>query len=62
VKKTLETWITMVQDAIDKGMTAEQAQDKIVFEEYFPGAPSDPFMKQMRRMMIKNVYEELRKR
>ncbi|MCR4393914.1 MAG: hypothetical protein NUV31_06025, partial [Dehalococcoidales bacterium] len=53
--------IKMVEDAMDRGLSSEEAQDNIRFKDYFPDAPDDEFLRPMRRMMIAHLYEELTK-
>jgi cyclase len=57
----IQTWIRMIREAIDKGWSSEEAQNKISIQDYFPGTVDDEFMKPIRRMMIAHVYDELKK-
>jgi len=61
MENTIKTWIKMVEDAMDRGLSSAEAQDSIRFKDYFPDAPDDEFLRPMRRMMIAHLYEELTK-
>jgi cyclase len=61
MSRIIQTWINMVQGAIEKGWTSEEAQDNLHIQDYFPGTVDDEFMKPIRRMMIAHMYDELKK-
>jgi hypothetical protein len=53
--------IDTVKDAIDKGWSLEEIQEKVTFAERFPPTgPGDP-MAPMRHESIARIYEVLRK-
>lgn len=62
MKNVLNTWINLINDAINKGWSVEEAQDRIKIQDYFPEAPDNEFLKPMRRMFIANLYEKLKKK
>jgi cyclase len=59
--KNLTLWIDAVTEAIDKGMTLEEAQQKVTMLKQFPGMARDERTAGMVRMNIAILYEKLKK-
>ena len=58
----IQAWIDAVSDAIDKGMSLEEAQDKVSFIDRYPmEAGSEPMLQQVQRMNVARLYEVLKK-
>jgi len=62
MKAVIQAWIGAVSDAIDRGMTLEEAQDTISLLERYPMQPGNEAMGPMlQRMNVDRLYEVLRK-
>ena len=58
----IQDWIDVVTDAIDKGMSLEEAQDKISLLDRYPmDAGAEPMAKQVQIMNVARLYEVLKK-
>lgn len=58
----IRDWIDTVQVAIDKGMSLEEAQDKISMLDRYPMAPDvEARGKEIQRMNVARLYEVLKK-
>ena len=58
----IRDWIDAVQVAIDKGLTLEEAQDKISMLDRYPMAPDNEARgKEIQRMNVARLYEVLKK-
>jgi cyclase len=58
----VQAWIDAVLDAISKGMSSQEAQDKISLLNRYPGLPDDQRMTEIQRMNIAHLYEVLKKK
>ena len=61
----IQAWIDAVAGAIDKGMSLEEAQDKISFLDQFPQLKTEPMMseamiREVQRMNVARLYEVLK--
>jgi cyclase len=54
-------WINTVRDAIAKGMTLEEAQNKVTMEKQLPNLPRDERTAGIIKMNVTRLYEILRK-
>jgi hypothetical protein len=61
IRKRKCMWIDAVTAAIDKGMSLEEAQDKITLLDQYPMMAKDEHMAQVRRMNIARLYEVLKR-
>ena len=58
----IQAWIDAVSTAIKKGMSQEEAQDKLPFiDRYFIGVEGNPMSQQVQRMNVARLYEVLKK-
>ncbi len=58
----IQDWIDVVTDAIDKGMSLEEAQDKISLLDRYPmKAGAEHMAKQVQLMNVARLYEVLKK-
>ena len=58
----IQAWIDAVSDAISKGMSLENAQDKISLLDRYPMEPGNEAMGPMlQRMNVARLYEVLKK-
>jgi cyclase len=60
MKKNIRTWISTVDDAVKKGMTLEEAQEKLTLEKEFPNLSGDARTANIIRTNIARVYEYLK--
>jgi len=58
----IQAWIDAVNAAIDKGMSLEEAQDKVSLLDRYPmEAGSEPMAREVQRMNVARLYEVLKK-
>jgi cyclase len=58
---TIQNWINIVSGAIKRGLSAEEAQDKLTDEDLFPGMPANERLTMIKRGNIAHLYEVLKK-
>ncbi len=59
----IQAWIDAVTEAIDQGMSLEEAQDKVSLLDRYPMQPGSEAMgEQLQRMNVARLYEVLTKR
>jgi len=59
----IQDWIDAVTDAIDHGMSLEEAQDKISLRDRYPmEAGTESMAQEVQRMNVARLYEVLKKR
>ncbi len=61
MKKNLQTWLDTVAAAIGKGMTLEEAQEKLTFIEEFPQLERNERTANIIRTNVGRLYEHLKK-
>ena len=58
----IQAWIDAVTEAIDKGMSLEEAQDKVSLLDRYPmEAGNEPMGEMVQRMNVARLYEVLKK-
>jgi cyclase len=60
MKKNIQTWLSTVAGAIEKGMTLAEAQEKLTFTREFPNLPRDERTANIIRTNVGRLYEYLR--
>jgi cyclase len=59
--KTIQTWLGAVSESIKKGMTLEEAQEKVTMVKEFPNIKRDEHVPGLIRMNVTRLYEYLNK-
>lgn len=58
----IQAWIDAVTEAIKKGMSLEEAQEKVSLKDRYPMQPgSEPMIEMVQRMNVARLYEVLKK-
>jgi cyclase len=60
MKRTIQTWLDTVAEAMDKGMSSEEAQKKLTFAREFPELPRDERTATVVRNNVARIYEYLK--
>ena len=58
----VQAWTDAVLGAISKGMSSQEAQDKISLLSRYPGLPNDQHIIEIQRLNIAHLYEVLKKK
>ena len=61
MQKTVSTWINTVKEAIAKGMTLKEVQQKVTMHKQFPDLPRDERTTGVVSMNVTRLYEVLKK-
>jgi cyclase len=62
ISAAIQTWVDIISESINEGMTLEETQNSLHLQDYFPNLPTDDWMKQQYPIMIAHLYNLLKKR
>ncbi len=62
MKKNIQTWLDTVAGAIEKGMSLEEAQEKLTFVQEFPHLERNERTSNIIRTNVGRLYEHLKKK
>jgi cyclase len=54
-------WIEAVKEAINKGMSQEEAQEKVILSERYPDMAKDQRLQRLKKMNVGSLYQVLKK-
>jgi cyclase len=60
MSKLIKTWVGVVKEAIDTGMSLEEAQDKVTYAKEFPQLPRDERTAGIIKMNVGAIYKYLK--